>query len=50
MVAQGFANDRRSLKELGPFGMWVRDRVMMPMFTSFIERALNDVYTAPIAA
>lgn len=50
MVAQGYANDRRSLKELGPFGTWVRDRVMMPMFTSFIERALNDVYTAPIAA
>jgi 2-polyprenyl-6-methoxyphenol hydroxylase-like FAD-dependent oxidoreductase len=44
MVAQGYANDRRSLKELGPFGMWVRDRVMMPMFASFIERTLNDVY------
>lgn len=50
MVAQGYENDRRSLKELGPFGMWMRDRVMMPMFASFIERALNEVYTAPIAA
>lgn len=50
MVAQGYENDRRSLKELGPFGMWMRDRVMMPMFASFIERALNQVYTAPIAA
>jgi 2-polyprenyl-6-methoxyphenol hydroxylase-like FAD-dependent oxidoreductase len=50
MVAQGYDNDRRSLRELGPFGMWMRDRVMMPVFTSFIERALHQVYTAPIAA
>ncbi len=49
MVAQGYENDRRSLRELGPVGMWMRDRVMMPMFASFIERAINDVYTAPIA-
>jgi 2-polyprenyl-6-methoxyphenol hydroxylase-like FAD-dependent oxidoreductase len=49
MVAQGYENDRRSLKELGPFGTWMRDRVMMPVFASFIERALNEVYTAPIA-
>jgi 2-polyprenyl-6-methoxyphenol hydroxylase-like FAD-dependent oxidoreductase len=48
MVAQGFENDRRSLKELGPVGMWMRDRVMMPVFASFIEKALNDVYTAPL--
>jgi 2-polyprenyl-6-methoxyphenol hydroxylase-like FAD-dependent oxidoreductase len=48
MVAQGYYNDRRSLKALGPFGMWMRDRVMMPVFASFIERSLNDVYTAPI--
>jgi 2-polyprenyl-6-methoxyphenol hydroxylase-like FAD-dependent oxidoreductase len=46
MVAQGFANDRRSLKELGPVGLWMRDRVMMPMFASFIGKALNEVYTA----
>jgi 2-polyprenyl-6-methoxyphenol hydroxylase-like FAD-dependent oxidoreductase len=50
MVAQGYANDRRSLQEHGKVGMWVRDRVMMPMFSSFIERALNQVYTAPIEA
>lgn len=49
MVAQGYENDRRSLKELGPVGMWMRDRVMMPVFASFIERALHQVYTAPIA-
>jgi 2-polyprenyl-6-methoxyphenol hydroxylase-like FAD-dependent oxidoreductase len=49
MVAQGFENDRRSLKELGPVGQWMRDRVMMPVFASFIERALNEVYAAPVA-
>jgi 2-polyprenyl-6-methoxyphenol hydroxylase-like FAD-dependent oxidoreductase len=49
MVAQGFDNDRRSLKELGPVGQWMRDRVMMPLFASFIEKALNEVYTAPVA-
>jgi 2-polyprenyl-6-methoxyphenol hydroxylase-like FAD-dependent oxidoreductase len=48
MVAQGFENDRRSLRELGPVGMWMRDRVMMPVFASFIEKALNAVYTAPL--
>jgi 2-polyprenyl-6-methoxyphenol hydroxylase-like FAD-dependent oxidoreductase len=50
MVAQAYQNDRRSLKELGPVGMWTRDRVMMPLFASFIERALNKVYTAPLEA
>jgi 2-polyprenyl-6-methoxyphenol hydroxylase-like FAD-dependent oxidoreductase len=49
LVAQGYDNDRRSLKELGSFGTWMRDRVMMPVFASFIERALNQVYTARIA-
>jgi 2-polyprenyl-6-methoxyphenol hydroxylase-like FAD-dependent oxidoreductase len=48
MVAQAYANDRRTLKELGPVGMWTRDRLMMPLFASFIERALNKVYTAPL--
>jgi len=47
MVAQGFENDRRSTTKLGPVGMWMRDRVMMPVFASFIEKALNEVYTAP---
>jgi 2-polyprenyl-6-methoxyphenol hydroxylase-like FAD-dependent oxidoreductase len=49
MVAQAYANDRRTLNELGAFGMWTRDRVMMPLFASFIERALNKVYAAPVA-
>jgi 2-polyprenyl-6-methoxyphenol hydroxylase-like FAD-dependent oxidoreductase len=49
MVAQGYDYDRRSLKELGPVATWMRDRVMMPVFASFIERALNEVYTAPIS-
>jgi 2-polyprenyl-6-methoxyphenol hydroxylase-like FAD-dependent oxidoreductase len=49
MVAQGYENDRRSLKQLGPFGLWMRDRLMMPVFARFIERGLNEVYTAPIA-
>ncbi len=44
MVAQAYANDRRNLKELGAVGMWTRDRVMMPLFASFIERALLKVY------
>jgi 2-polyprenyl-6-methoxyphenol hydroxylase-like FAD-dependent oxidoreductase len=50
MVAQGFANDRRSLQQLGPLAMWMRDHVMMPMFASFIGKALNQVYTAPLDA
>jgi 2-polyprenyl-6-methoxyphenol hydroxylase-like FAD-dependent oxidoreductase len=50
MVAQGYANDRRTLKELGTLGMWTRDHVMMPLFASFIERALNKIYTAPLEA
>jgi 2-polyprenyl-6-methoxyphenol hydroxylase-like FAD-dependent oxidoreductase len=48
IVAQAFDNDRRTRKELGPVGMWMRDRVMMPLFSSFIERALEKVYTAPL--
>ena len=50
MVAQAYENDRRTLKELGPVGMWTRDRVMMPLFASFIERTLNKVYSAPLEA
>jgi 2-polyprenyl-6-methoxyphenol hydroxylase-like FAD-dependent oxidoreductase len=50
MVAQAYDNDRRTLKELGPVGMWTRDRVMMPLFASFIERALLKVYAAPLEA
>jgi 2-polyprenyl-6-methoxyphenol hydroxylase-like FAD-dependent oxidoreductase len=47
-VAQAYENDRRSLRELGPVGMWTRDRLMMPLFASFIERALMKVYSAPL--
>jgi 2-polyprenyl-6-methoxyphenol hydroxylase-like FAD-dependent oxidoreductase len=50
MVAQGYDNDRRSLNKLGPVSQWMRDRVMMPIFASFIGRALSEVYSAPIAA
>jgi 2-polyprenyl-6-methoxyphenol hydroxylase-like FAD-dependent oxidoreductase len=49
MVAQGYENDRRNQKELGAVGVWMRDRVLMPVFASFIERALSEVYTAPVA-
>jgi 2-polyprenyl-6-methoxyphenol hydroxylase-like FAD-dependent oxidoreductase len=48
MVAQAYDNDRRTLRELGPVGMWTRDRLMMPLFASFIERELKKVYTAPL--
>jgi 2-polyprenyl-6-methoxyphenol hydroxylase-like FAD-dependent oxidoreductase len=48
IVAQAFENDRRTLRELGAVGMWMRDRVMMPLFSSFIERALEKVYTEPL--
>ena len=48
MVAQGYANDRRTLQELGPVAQAARDWVMMPLFSRFIEKALNDVYTAPL--
>jgi hypothetical protein len=47
-VAQAYANDRRTLQALGPVAMWTRDRVMMPIFARFIEKALNDVYSAPL--
>jgi len=48
VVAQAYANDRRTLQALGPVAMWTRDRVMMPIFARFIEKALNDVYSAPL--
>ncbi len=50
MVAQVYANDRRTLQALGPVGMWTRDRAMMPIFARFIEKALNDVYSVPLEA
>jgi 2-polyprenyl-6-methoxyphenol hydroxylase-like FAD-dependent oxidoreductase len=44
MVAQAYANDRRTLKDMGPVGEWARDRVLMPMFARFIEKAINEVH------
>jgi 2-polyprenyl-6-methoxyphenol hydroxylase-like FAD-dependent oxidoreductase len=50
IVAQGYDNDRRSLKELGPAGQWVRDHLLMPVFARVIGRALARIYTEPLAA
>lgn len=50
MVAQAYANDRRSLQQLGAVGRWTRDHLLMPVFARFIERALAQVYTAPLGA
>ncbi|MFL5308653.1 MAG: FAD-dependent oxidoreductase [Polyangia bacterium] len=50
VVAQGYANDRRSLKELGPAGQWLRDHLLMPVFARVIGRALARIYTAPLPA
>ena len=44
MVAQGYANDRRSLKELGRFGLWMRDTMLMPMLSRIMAKALGRVY------
>jgi 2-polyprenyl-6-methoxyphenol hydroxylase-like FAD-dependent oxidoreductase len=44
MVARGYENDQRSLKELGSFGMWMRDTLLMPMFAPIIGKALTKVY------
>ncbi len=44
MVARGYDNDQRSLKELGAFGMWMRDTVLMPLFAPMIGKALTKVY------
>jgi 2-polyprenyl-6-methoxyphenol hydroxylase-like FAD-dependent oxidoreductase len=44
MVARGYENDQRTLQELGAFGMWMRDTVLMPLFAPLIGRALTKVY------
>ena len=44
MVARGYENDQRTLKELGAFGMWMRDTVLMPLFAPMIGKALTKVY------
>ena len=50
IVAQAYANDRRSLQELGPAGQWLRDHLLMPIFARAIGRALTRVYTRPLPA
>ena len=40
----GNENDQRTLKELGAFGMWMRDTLLMPLFAPLIGRALTKVY------
>jgi 2-polyprenyl-6-methoxyphenol hydroxylase-like FAD-dependent oxidoreductase len=49
-VRQGYANDRRTLKELGPVGQWMRDRVLMPMMMPLFMRMLEKQYAAPLEA
>jgi len=44
IVAQGYSNDRRTLKELGAFEMWMRDALLMRLAAPLIARALNRVY------
>ncbi|HVY37404.1 MAG TPA: NAD(P)/FAD-dependent oxidoreductase [Polyangia bacterium] len=50
VVAQAYANDRRSLQELGPAGQWMRDHLLMPVFARAIGRALTRIYTRPLPA
>jgi 2-polyprenyl-6-methoxyphenol hydroxylase-like FAD-dependent oxidoreductase len=47
-VKQGYANDRRTLQELGPFAMWMRDRVLMPAMMPLLARILEKHYAAPL--
>jgi 2-polyprenyl-6-methoxyphenol hydroxylase-like FAD-dependent oxidoreductase len=45
IVKQAAENDRRQIKELGPFGEWMRDR-MFPLFAPVIARGLRRQYSA----
>jgi 2-polyprenyl-6-methoxyphenol hydroxylase-like FAD-dependent oxidoreductase len=45
MVKQAAENDRRQVKELGPFGQWIGDR-LFPVFAPVIARELRRQYTA----
>jgi 2-polyprenyl-6-methoxyphenol hydroxylase-like FAD-dependent oxidoreductase len=45
MVKQATENDQRQVKELGPFGQWLRDR-MFPLFTPLITREIRRQYAA----
>lgn len=44
IVARGYENDQRTLKELGKFGQWMRDTVLMPLMAPMIGKALTRVY------
>jgi 2-polyprenyl-6-methoxyphenol hydroxylase-like FAD-dependent oxidoreductase len=46
IVKQAAENNPRQVKELGPFGQWVRDR-MFPLFAPVIARELRRQYMAP---
>jgi len=45
MVKQATENDQRQIKELGPFGQWLRDR-MFPLFAPVIARELRRQYSS----
>lgn len=47
-VKQGYANDRRTLQASGPVAMWLRDRVLMPMFAPVMTRLLEKHYAATL--
>jgi hypothetical protein len=46
LVARGYQNDQRTLRELGAFGTWMRDTVMMPLFAPLIGKVLTQVYAS----
>jgi len=45
MVKQAAENDVRQLKQLGPFGQWMRDR-LFPLLVPLIGRQLEQQYSA----
>jgi len=45
IVKQAAEHDRRQVKELGPFGQWIRDR-MLPLFAPVIAWELRRQYAA----
>jgi len=45
IVKQAAGNDRRQVKELGPFGQWMRNQAF-PLFAPLIARELRRQYTA----
>ena len=50
-VRQAYANDRRSLHQSGPVGLWLRDHVVMPVIVPLLlSRVLERHYAAPVGA